>query len=237
MLFSSCLDPVIYHNPEENDLPLQSVTLRDDPSIVNGSANAALIPRQPLSNQLVTDDLESDQNDLISPSDGSSSFVERLGQRIFPNPVIFMWFVSAFAAISGFLFGYDIGIIAGALLMMREAFQMTQGQEEAVVSLVLVGSIAGSLGAGIMNDKLGRWRSILISNVAFLLGSAVITFSPLSTLAFVYIGRLIVGLAIGVLPLTSTLYIAELSQPKRRGTMVRKIKSFSMIFLSSLLLT
>jgi sugar phosphate permease len=213
---------VKYQNLQSENGTSHSIALSDSTSTLpDASDSASLLSTTSGKHSLNQSDSLSESDAAFEPLPMKESFFDALARRIFPNPIVFMWFVSAFAAISGFLFGYDIGIIAGALLMMKEAFNLTKGQEEAVVSLVLVGSIAGSLGAGIMNDKLGRWKSILISNLAFFIGSGVITFSPVDTLVFVYIGRLIVGLAIGVLPLTSTLYIAELSEPKRRGTMVR----------------
>lgn len=219
-----------YHHPEEQvkNHSSQLIASSDSPAADDASLLASPSP----STQIPLEDSDNTHTDDVLDIPIRDSFFDSLSRRIFTNPAIFMWFVSSFAAISGFLFGYDIGIIAGALLMMKDAFHLSQGQEEAVVSLVLVGSIVGSLGAGILNDKLGRWRSILISNLAFLVGSAVITFSPTTTLVLVYIGRLIVGLAIGVLPLTSTLYIAELSQPKNRGMMVHDLLLFTSHSLS-----
>jgi len=59
------------------------------------------------------------------------------------SPRVFMWFITFFAALSGFLFGYDIGVVAGALPKLKETFNADETQKEIVVSILLVGSIVG----------------------------------------------------------------------------------------------
>lgn len=76
------------------------------------------------------------------------------------------------AAIGGFLFGYDTGIIAGAQIWFKNDFPtITTTQTSLVVSLALVGAAIGALFAGILSDKIGRKKVIIVADVAFTLGA------------------------------------------------------------------
>lgn len=166
-------------------------------------------------------------------SNGGNSLYNK-GLLAHVTPRGFVWLVSIFSSISGLLFGLDVGIISGALLFMEDTFHMTPVQSAAVVSIVLVGSFFGSLTGGWLSDKFGRWRTIFIATFAYLLGALLMTFSITSSLWMIYVGRFIIGYAIGVSTLTVTLYLAELAPASHRGAIVstNEVAIVTGIFLS-----
>ena len=78
---------------------------------------------------------------------------------------------AAFAALGGILFGYDIGIISGALLQLEEEWDLSSFQQELVVSLMLLGAIFGSITGGYIIDYFGRRRSIIGNAGLFVIGA------------------------------------------------------------------
>jgi sugar porter (SP) family MFS transporter len=126
--------------------------------------------------------------------------------------------VSAVAATGGLLFGFDTGVISGALPFLRDRWQLGDGQIETLTTAVLVGAILGSLLSGRVTDVLGRKKVMLGTAVVFLLG-AVWTGLAGSPASLGW-GRGVVGLAIGVASFATPLYIAEISPTRRRGALV-----------------
>ena len=82
----------------------------------------------------------------------------------------YAYIVSAVAALGGLLFGYDTGVISGALLYLQPAFKLNSTTSEIAVSVVLIGAILGAMAGGRMADALGRKKS-LISWESFLLAA------------------------------------------------------------------
>src|ERR1700692_1972794 len=81
-----------------------------------------------------------------------------------PQPRVrwgFLWQVSFIAGLGGILYGFDMGVIAAALIYVREAFGLSTIMQEIVVSVVLVGAMGGALGGGAISDKIGRRRALL----------------------------------------------------------------------------
>ncbi|KDO32362.1 hypothetical protein SPRG_02839 [Saprolegnia parasitica CBS 223.65] len=125
------------------------------------------------------------------------------------------------SCIGGFLFGYDTGVISGALVSMQGAdggFSLTTLQSETVVSAAIVGAILGAAMGSYGNDRFGRKPMILASSTLFTLGAAAMGLA--STLSILIAGRFLVGIAIGVSSMTVPVYIAEASHPASRGTLV-----------------
>lgn len=129
-----------------------------------------------------------------------------------------MRYLTAMAAIGGFLFGYDTGVISGAMLPIKRHFNLTPSQEEVVVSSTVLAAFFSSLVGGSLNNSLGRRVSILLSAAAFSLGSFMLM------LAWSYhtliAGRIVVGIGIGIASLTTPIYIAEVAVPRMRGRLV-----------------
>ncbi|XP_037496294.1 inositol transporter 4 isoform X1 [Jatropha curcas] len=125
------------------------------------------------------------------------------------------------AGIGGFLFGYDTGVISGALLYIREDFESVNKKtwlQETIVSMAVAGAIIGAAVGGYTNDKFGRKISILFSDVVFFVGALVMAAAPAPWV--IIVGRLLVGLGVGTASVSSPLYISEASPAKIRGALV-----------------
>jgi SP family galactose:H+ symporter-like MFS transporter len=126
--------------------------------------------------------------------------------------------VALVAALAGLLFGYDTGVISGAILFIKDQFHLAAGAEERVVSSVLLGAVIGAALSGTVADYLGRRKSIIIASILFSLGAIGCALAPGIPILILY--RLVIGLAIGVASYTAPLYISEISPPKLRGGLV-----------------
>ncbi|CAI0440145.1 unnamed protein product [Linum tenue] len=128
----------------------------------------------------------------------------------------------AFAAgIGGLLFGYDTGVISGALLYIKEDFEEVDKStflQELIVSTCVAGAIIGAALGGYANDRIGRRKTIMVADVLFFLGSIIMAIAPVP--AVIIIGRVLVGLGVGMASMTAPLYISEASPAKIRGAMV-----------------
>src|SRR5712675_3767006 len=83
----------------------------------------------------------------------------------------FVKIVAATAALAGLLFGFDTGVISGAILFIKGAFGLSPFAEELLVSSALIGAVCGSTLSGRFTDVLGRKRAILITAAIFAVGS------------------------------------------------------------------
>ena len=126
--------------------------------------------------------------------------------------------IAATAALGGLLFGYDTGVISGALLFLRDAFQLSPFMQGVVTSIALAGAALGAAAAGDLADRFGRWPIILVTALIFVLGSLVSAFA--TNLTVLLGGRLLVGLGIGVSSMLAPLYLAETAPAETRGAMV-----------------
>jgi len=138
-----------------------------------------------------------------------------------PAPIVargFIWKVSFIAGLGGILYGYDMGIIAAALIFVRSSFALSTQMEEAVVSVVLVGSMLGAVLGGSLADRFGR-RAILVSGgIAFILGSLLAPLSP--NVWTLILARMLLGVAIGFTSVTAPVYVSELAPPQSRGMLI-----------------
>ncbi|MBI2706368.1 MAG: MFS transporter, partial [Actinobacteria bacterium] len=129
-----------------------------------------------------------------------------------------MALVAVITILAGVLFGYDQGVISGALDFIKVEFNLSSTMEEVVTSWVTLGALAGALVAGILADSLGRKRTIVIAGVLFMTGAAIEAFTPGTTI--LVLGRFVVGFGVGVASVAAPLYAAEMSDAKNRGRMV-----------------
>ncbi|KAL0352831.1 UNVERIFIED_CONTAM: putative inositol transporter 2 [Sesamum angustifolium] len=125
------------------------------------------------------------------------------------------------AGIGGLLFGYDTGVISGALLYIRDDFKSVDREtvlQESIVSMAVAGAIIGAAIGGWLNDRYGRRTTILIADFLFFVGAVLMAAAPNPSLLVV--GRVFVGLGVGMASMTSPLYISEASPAKVRGALV-----------------
>ena len=132
------------------------------------------------------------------------------------KPLIYV--AAAISALGGMLFGYDIGVISGAILFINKQFSLSPGMEEIVVSSVLLGSLAGAAAGGMLADRLGRRRLSIATAIVFCLGAAGAALAP--DTAWLIIARVVAGVAIGVASFVSPLYISEIAPVDIRGKLV-----------------
>src|SRR3990167_2816958 len=134
------------------------------------------------------------------------------------RPIMAIQLVCAIAALTGLLFGFDTGIISGALLFIEKSYPLSTVMKELIVSSVLIGAMLGTLGCGRLNDYYGRRKIILIISGMFIIGTLIASLA--SSVYGILIGRVFIGIAIGIGSYTAPLYIAEVAPQKWRGGLV-----------------
>jgi len=128
--------------------------------------------------------------------------------------------IAAVAATGGFLFGFDAGVIAGAVnfLQSPDGLGLTDSQIEWVTTGVLLGAIVGAGFSGKLTDTLGRKRVILSAAIIFCGGAVYTGLAP--SFIDLFLGRLLLGIAVGIASFTVPLYLSEISPTKMRGALV-----------------
>jgi sugar porter (SP) family MFS transporter len=126
---------------------------------------------------------------------------------------------AAITALGGLLFGYDTGVVSGALLFIKKDFGgLSSFQQELVTSLLLVGAVIGALAAGRVSDWIGRRYTVLITALVFIVGVLLAAFTP--AYPTLLVARIIIGLAVGSASMVVPLYIGEIVPPRVRGGLV-----------------
>jgi sugar porter (SP) family MFS transporter len=123
--------------------------------------------------------------------------------------------VAAIAAIGGFLFGYDTGVISGALLYIKRDFHAGPVAQEAIVSVLLIGAAAGALLSGWLADRIGRKYTKIISGTVYAVGALGCAFALNTGMLIGF--RALLGFAVGTASFVSPMYISEVAPPKARG--------------------
>jgi sugar porter (SP) family MFS transporter len=135
--------------------------------------------------------------------------------------------VCAVAALGGLLFGYDTAVISGAIGFLQKAMSLNPAMTGWAASSALVGCIIGVALAGVMSDRLGRKKVLVLSAMMFFI-SAVGTALPRNLTEFI-IYRILGGVAVGAASITSPMYIAEISPSRIRGRMV-SVNQLAIVF-------
>jgi MFS transporter, SP family, galactose:H+ symporter len=139
-----------------------------------------------------------------------------LGRRKKSVPIIYI--AGPIAALSGLLFGMDIGIISGALPLIAKAFRASDVIQEFVVSAMMLGAALGAISGGWLSHRYGRRVTLLISGVIFVAG-AIGCASAES--AYTLIGmRVILGIAVGISSYITPIYLSEISPERSRGALI-----------------
>lgn len=129
-----------------------------------------------------------------------------------------IYFVALVAGLAGLLFGFDEGVIAGALEALRAQFQMSSFDEGLMTAAVPFGALFGALLAGPLAERLGRRMALLLAALLFTFGAI---FAGLATAVWMLTAcRLVLGLAVGVAAMVAPLYISESAPAARRGMLV-----------------
>ena len=130
----------------------------------------------------------------------------------------FVYVAVGVAAIGGLLFGYDTGVISGAIIFVKKQFSLSATMEEIVVSSVLAGAVLGAILGGVLTERYGRRKLIILSGIIFTASAISSALAP--TVSWLIAGRIVSGIAIGMASFISPMYIAELAPAKVRGALV-----------------
>ncbi|XP_040018202.2 proton myo-inositol cotransporter [Gasterosteus aculeatus] len=134
------------------------------------------------------------------------------------SPPVFLYVLAFFSALGGFLFGYDTGVVSGAMLLLKKEMNLSALWQELLVSSTVGAAALSALGGGYLNGWLGRRACILLASLVFSIGGVIMSLAPDKVVLLV--GRVTVGLGIGIASMTVPVYIAEVSPPHRRGQLV-----------------
>lgn len=125
---------------------------------------------------------------------------------------------AAIAGLGGLLFGYDTGVIAGALLFIKTDFDLGSFAQGLVVAAVPIGAVAGAAIAGPAADTYGRRLMILVAAAVFIVGALASAAAP--GVEVLVIARIVIGVAIGLASAAAPVYISEVAPPESRGRLV-----------------
>jgi MFS transporter, SP family, major inositol transporter len=140
------------------------------------------------------------------PVPGRGSYNKRLGM------------VAVVATFGGLLFGYDTGVLNGALSFMTSYFQITPWEEGLITFILLIGAAAGALWGGRISDRFGRRRFIIALAILFFIGTLGSVFSLRFDVLLTF--RFVLGLAVGGASVTVPVYLAEVAPYEKRGSLV-----------------
>jgi major inositol transporter-like SP family MFS transporter len=149
----------------------------------------------------------------VNPTHGGRSGAPEVGAH-----AGFLVKLTIISTLGGLLFGYDTGVISGALPFLVEDLQLTTVQEATVVSSLLFGAIFGALAGGKLADRLGRKGALQCCALLFFFGGVGAAVAP--TFGTMVAARVVLGLAVGAAAATVPLFLAEMAPASRRGRMV-----------------
>ncbi|PBP21352.1 hypothetical protein BUE80_DR007920 [Diplocarpon rosae] len=155
-----------------------------------------------------------------SANDVDLSDVSLLLEKNLRNPGIFVWLLTFSAGLSGLLFGYDTGVISATLVSINSSLghPLTTLDKSLVTSATALFALLVSPVSGILADRLGRKRVVLLADLAFVLGAILQAIS--SSVVLMVAGRSVVGVAVGAGSFAAPLYISELSPAPFRGRLM-----------------
>lgn len=137
---------------------------------------------------------------------------------------LYVYFIALVAATGGMLFGYDLGVISGALLFVKNSISLTTIQTELIVGAVFLGGLIGTLFTGPLADKMGRRTVVGLSSVVFISGILTIIFSQ--SFYVLLTARILLGIGIAIVSVAVPLYTIELAPTRERGRIVTLFQLF-----------
>lgn len=143
----------------------------------------------------------------------------------------YVLYIMLFAGIGGMLYGYDIGVISGALPFMQQEISLNALQLSMIVAAVLGGGSLATLVSGGLSDIFGRKKLIMTAACIFIVGVLCLIFSE--TFMGILIGRIIQGIGVGIITIIIPLYLVETVPYEYRG---RSIAIFQCFLTAGILL-
>ncbi|EIE20094.1 general substrate transporter [Coccomyxa subellipsoidea C-169] len=133
------------------------------------------------------------------------------------SPRGYVWLLTLICGTGGFLFGYDTGVISGALPYMQDDVMLSWIQGT-IVSAAVAGAAGGSALGGALSDFLGRKKALMAGDVLFTVGALLMSAAP--DVSVIIAGRALVGIGVGLASVTVPVYIAESAPAEVRATLV-----------------
>ena len=130
----------------------------------------------------------------------------------------YVYVISLVAAVGGFLFGYNLTIISGAVIFLQKQFSLTAAQVGFAIGSLSLGCISGPLIAGWFSDRFGRKKGFLLSGL--LLGICAVGTATSSGIGEFNVYRILGGIGVGMVSVISPMYIAEVAPARLRGHLV-----------------
>ncbi len=143
-----------------------------------------------------------------------------------------VYIAASIASIGGLLYGYDLAVVAGAVLFIKKQFHLSPFLEETTISIALLGAMIGAFLGGNIVDKIGR-RKIIITAAAISIAGAIIS-SIASDVLWIIIGRAIAGFGFGIISFSVPLYISEIAPVEIRGWLV---SVYTVLFVTGALIS
>ena len=144
----------------------------------------------------------------------NSNQLKQPEHKLKPNVLM----IAIIAATGGLLFGFDTGVISGALPFLKEYWRLSDANVEWITTTVLIGAVIGAVTSGKLSDFLGRKKMIIVNAIIFSIGAIGCTFAHNLTLLMFM--RVVIGIAIGITSYVVPMYIAEIAPARRRGMLV-----------------
>jgi sugar porter (SP) family MFS transporter len=161
-------------------------------------------------------DSEDEQNRMVENEDRNPSGDDE--EAISPKVTGIVIAAAVVSAISALLYGYDTGIISGALLQITKDFGISSGWEQVIAASILVGAVIGALIGSQLSERLGRHKTTLIVATVYVVGALACSVSP--NPVTLSLSRVLLGFAVGGATQIVPMYVAELAPPKQRGRLV-----------------
>ena len=130
----------------------------------------------------------------------------------------YLYICALIAALGGLLSGYDTGVISGAMIYVQKSFNINSYMLGLLVSSVSIGAIFGALINGLIVDKFGRKKVMILTAFIFILGSIFCYYSK--DITQLILSRFFTGFAVGVVSFVGPLYLSEISPKNIRGQIV-----------------
>lgn len=178
---------------------------------------------------------EEDEGALYSQKEAEDKEEEDPFPWIMPvrSPAMFLFLACLVVGGGGLIFGYNIGVMSGALGQLEEEFNLTNIESGVVMSILALGSVVGCMFGGRLCDSvLGRWKTIQLQNVVFLFGAVLTAAAP--SFAVVIVGRFAIGVASSLSAIADIPYLLEISPLEIQGSIS---SSYEMLVVLGILIS
>jgi len=134
----------------------------------------------------------------------------------YPNR--FVMFSAGCASLNSILLGYDIGVFGGAMIYIRDEYNLSDFEYSFVISILNMMAILGAAVSAVVSDRYGRTKTLFTASILFFIGNLLMAAS--TNYAILLIGRIFCGFGVGTGLAIDPLYISEMSPARYRGGLV-----------------